>query len=456
MRVFFIEEAGIASLFSRVRKAVSTAILSAGRAIGGKGLWHKFNATSGRNSEQFLRLFGTNARLGSPVDAIATDVSVVEWHLSRRTVGKDGKPKLERVHNHKILDLMARPHPRLPFSAWMWTLVAMKLLAGASPLWVEEIDEDGHPSRLTPIARHQFNHDGPIIIDNGDGRGPLPRWRFTVDSTVKTVDYERVLWPYRPDPKDPLSPGLSKAQGIDDELYCDEAMVKFNDMYFKNGAHLGALVNVPGADLAELEKEWKVDRVGVLNAHRPLLSNSEMPVQVVQLTPPMKDLAYSEGRKLGRDFMLQAFHTSPERIGILENSNRSTIDASDYHQQKYCTLPELVYFCSFFNSDLLPLFGDPDLVLGYANPVKETAETLRQMADTGIRGGWLTINEARRIANQVPGMDLDPIKGGDILLIPVNNVVMLDVSKGITVPDVLSQLKIQPGKPQKPQKTLEN
>lgn len=401
------------------------------------------------NERAILELLGTNARLASPLDAIATDVSMVTWVLKRRGKGPDGSfqwDELGRVglgvdasgeDEHPLLVALANPHPRLSWSAWIYVLTVYRLGLGYAPIRLEE-SKGGLPGWLTPIAPHCVPDRGPRLSAEGN-----LTYAITVNGVPEAVAFEDVLWPFRVDPMDPMGGGLGKARSVDDEVAADESMAKFNNYYFENGAVLGPVVNIPGADLDALEKEWKQERVGVLNSHRPLLTNSEQPVQVANTAPTMRDLAYPEGRKLGRDFILQAFCVAPTRVGVLENTTRAAIEGSDFHQQKHCTLPELVYWREFFNQHLVKRWGK-DLYLDFVNPVKETAEAQRQLADTGIRGGWIMVNEAREMHG------FKKIPGGDILLIPVNNVIMLDASKGISVPDISSQLRLSQARDQQP------
>ena len=393
------------------------------------------------NEQAILELLGSNARLASPLDAIATDVSMVTWVLKKRGKAKDGTfqwDELGRVGagtdytgeaKHPLLERLANPHPRLSWSAWLYVLTVYRLGLGFAPIRLQDVSK-GIPGSLLPIAPHCVPDRGP----RADAEGKLFFW-VTVDGTPEQVKYDDMLWPFRVDPMDPLGCGLGKARSVDDEVAADESMSKFNNYYFENGAVLGPVVNIPGADLDALEKEWKQERVGVINSHKPLLTNSDQAIQVANTAPTMRDLGMPEGRKLGRDFILQAFCVSAQRVGVLENSGRAAIEGSDFHQQSYCTLPELIYWREFFNQHLIKKV-DPDLYLDFINPVKETAEAKRELADTGIRGGWMTINEAREMHG------LKKLPGGEILLIPVNNVIMLDVSKGIVVPEISAQLRL--------------
>ena len=419
-------------------------IRAAGRAMG----WSTLGGSRHRNDAEILELLGSNSRLGSPVDAIATDVSMVTWTVKKRSKVKGEESWIEvgtlgdgrNLSNDPLVEALNNPTGRLSWSAWIYVLTVYRLAVGYAPIWAEE-DEAGRLARLQPVAPHNVSERRPKQLPSGE-----LVWRVIEDGIEVPVPMMDLLWAFRVDPKDPKGPGLGKARGIEDDLSADEAMSQFNSMYFKNGAVLGPVVNIPGADLDTLEKEWQQERRGLINAHRPLLTNSEQPIQVSNTAPTMKDLAMPEGRKLGRDFILQAFHVSGVRLGMLDNATRAGIEGSDFHQQKHCTLPELIFWREFLNRHVVARWFGPDYYLDFKNPVKETAEFYRELADTGIRGGWIMVNEARKMHN------LPEISGGNMLLIPVNNVIMLDASNGISVPDIATQLRMNGGQQVAPDK----
>ncbi|TXH16679.1 MAG: phage portal protein [Hyphomicrobiaceae bacterium] len=435
----------------RGMRSVKSAFIGGARSLSRMLGWTKLGGAGRmRNEIEILELLGSNSRLGSPVDAIATDVSVVPWVLKKRSGkrAKDGKDIWEEVgrvgegasskSKDPLLKLLNKPAPRMTWSSWIYVLTVYRLAVGYAPIRMEAI-KGNKPGELTPIAPGNAPDSGPR--ETVDGK-LVYQVRVGLDG-VENVPAEQMLWAFRVDPKHPGGPGLGKARGVEDDVASDEAMVQFNAAYFKNGAVLGPVVNIPGADLDVVEKEWRQERSGVVNFHRPLLTNSEQAPTVVNTAPTMKDLGMKEGRLLGRDFILQAFHASAVRLGVLDGASRDVIEGSDFHQQKNCTYPELVYWREFLNENVVPLFGD-DYYLDFVNPVKATDEYLLDLADRFVSGGWGTVNEARALHG------LPWIQGGDMLLIPVNNVIMLDVTNGINVPDISAQLRLSQTRDQDP------
>lgn len=373
-----------------------------------------------RSDFEWARLYGDNARLRNPVHTIAVDVSQVKKRFHTATEDDEGREVLTPAYNTKFERLLRCPHPRLPWSKWSYILTVFLRLLGSCPVVIEEWDEDGDPARLTPLPPH-FVMGGPY---NGKDYWDVQWW-----TESRQIPVSDVVYFYCPDTLDPMSP-LGMARALSDEVNIDEAMQKFSNYYFRNMAFLGAVVNAPGCEPSELKKEWEREREGILNAFKTLFVNSEG-MTVTNLSPQMRDLAFPQGLRLNRDLMGQGFQVPPERQGIIEASNRSTIDAADFFQMKGNVAPDVTYIEEVLNLYVGPLFGfegDPLTVVRFDHPVKETVQVRQAQATAGVQGGWMTINEARKLN------DLDPLPGGDVLLLPTNNVTPVSAFGTIALP----------------------
>ena len=140
-----------------------------------------------------------------------------------------------------------------------------------------------------------------------------------------------MLWFRHPDPEQPYSRGVGTAESLGDELETDEYAAKYLKAWFFNNALPNFLVSFEGIQTAELKRakeEWLADHRGVANAHRVHFSNGKM--NAVRLDSSFRDQQIPELRRLQRDTVVQVFGVPPECVGIIENSNRSTIDAASY------------------------------------------------------------------------------------------------------------------------------
>lgn len=387
----------------------------------GGGLFYDWGTgTRPRSDFEWEKLFGDNARLRNPIHAIAVDVAKVRKRVCKKTISAKGE-NFEQLYGHAFEQLLTYPHPRLPWSKFAYVITGFLRLVGQAPIRVtfdERGPMAGAPTRLTPFAPHQ------IVSPPNRNKD---YWDINWWGTMMQIPTTEILHLYSPDLCDPFQ-ALGMARALADEVNVDEAMQKFQNFYFRNMAFLGAIVNAPGCDPEEMAKEWAREREGVLNSFKTLFMNAP-DMKIENLSPDMQDLAFPEGLRLNRDLMGQGFLVPPERMGILENANRSTIDAADFFQQSGNVEPDVIYLEQAFNYFLAPLYNEPGLCVKFDNPVKETAEARLKQATAGTSPGcWLTVNEARELHER------QPLPGGNVLAVPANNVVFVPADGELKLP----------------------
>lgn len=360
--------------------------------------------------------YGINSRFRGPVEAIAEDVAtaVRRMRVVRKTVAPTGEVRETEVAYHAFKTLLENPHPGM--TAWQWTksLYSYFLVNGKALVWIRETDRIGRPTYLEIVPPHDVV-EGPC--------NSKPFWVFNWGAETKTVTTDRILYLHDPDLLNPME-GVGRARGLDDDVQQDEAMSKFNNSFFRNHAFLGAIVNIPGeVDLDEVEEKWRQRWSGIKNAFRAFFVGSEQPITVTNLTPKLSEMSFTEGREQARDFIAGGLRVTLERLGITKNTTRGNLEASDFHQQNYNVLPLLTLHQDWLNKFVAPLF-DYELVglaVRFDNPVKESESIRWTGAEAGCRAGFMTIDEAR------VRVGLDPLPGGrgNVLMIPVNNVVLV-------------------------------
>lgn len=126
---------------------------------------------------------------------------------------------------------------------------------------------------------------------------------------------------------------------------------------------------------------------GFLHAREPAVLTGSQDVKTLGIAP--KELDMVESRKFLRDECLQHFQIPPEIVGIIENSNRSTIDASFYLMQKNVIKPNLEWFERILNRQLLREF-DIDLVCKHDLIIDEDEQLQLQIYQFGVQNGCIT------------------------------------------------------------------
>jgi hypothetical protein len=161
-----------------------------------------------------------------------------------------------------------------------------------------------------------------------------------------------------------------------------------------------------------IKKSWLQKMAGVNHAKEPMVLTGEgSKFESVGVSP--RELDFVESRKFLRDSANQHFHIPPEIMGILENSNRSTIDSAFYLLNKNVLSDYLRMYERVLNTQLLWEDYDKEkkLILRHENTIEEDVDQKLRIANEGLSRGVLTRNEWR-IAM---GFEPDE-KNGDVYL----------------------------------------
>jgi HK97 family phage portal protein len=347
-----------------------------------------------RGAREALHGHGTMPWLRAIGHRVGTDVSLAPGKLYRKPKSKKGK-RVELLE-HPFLDLIAKPNPRMGGEEALYhTQIGLDFPGEC--FWVIERNAFGQPVEAWPVPSHWVMQT-PMA--------GMPWFRFSYLRLQGTLPEADVVWFREPNPEDPYGRGLGTALALGDELDTDENAAKRTARYFYNNASPEVMVSAKGMnkDQAKAAKEeWEQNHRGFWNAFRSMWTGSD--ITVTRLDTSFKDMQLVDLRKFERDTIIQVFGVPPEILGIIENSNRSTIDAAYYHYAKMVLAPRLARIEKIYNSVLLPQFSDEGLVWEFVNPIPEdrdfTLKTMQAFPQDFMR------NEKRKVAG------LDSVEGGD-------------------------------------------
>lgn len=131
-------------------------------------------------------------------------------------------------------------------------------------------------------------------------------------------------------------------------------------------------MNAMAPEQAELlERKWLDRQQGFWRAFRPQFLSRE--VGIHEFTQNFQHLQLHELRSHSRDTSLQTYGIPPEILGVIENSNRSTIEGAFYGFQKLTIEPRAEFWRSELQQRVVPDY-DERLVLDYDSPVQEDRE----------------------------------------------------------------------------------
>jgi len=226
--------------------------------------------------------------------------------------------------------------------------------------------------------------------ERGIGKIPVGLWLLSPTCVISTptpsnqayklsyrawqadIPATEICWMKDPDPATPYGRGLGTAQSLADEIELDEYAAKYLKQFFYNGARPDVLVapkdgSIGAPELARLEQHWQDQHQGFWRSFKAMFSSR--PLDVTAFPTNFEHLQMNQLRLATRDICLQVWGVPPEILGVIENSNRATIDASDYLFSKWVVEPRLEEWRLDYQRLLLPEY-DSRLILDFESPVE--------------------------------------------------------------------------------------
>lgn len=373
-------------------------------------LWSRFPDKASATMPQY---YEKTPRLDA-VRAISEHCSIQELNFFKKTdYLKNGK-NAEKIINDDLINVLENPVPNFPeidgYSLRYFTFAQLELVGECA--WVK-IRENGKIKGLLPILK-SWILEKPTISNNTY----LIRPYGELGGKVLRLEPKDVVFFKDIDINDPYGNGKGLAESIADEIETDEYASKYQKNFFYNDATPPFVITgfQGGEQQAEkVKKTFMQKMAGFLHAKEPAVLTGSADVKTIGLAP--RELDMVESRKYLRNECLQHFRLPPEIMGIIENSNRSTIDASFYLMQKNVLPTRLARFERTLNRQLLPDF-DKDLICKHDFSCDEDLEFKFKVYSFGLNNGTITREEFRN------AFGLEPeIKDGTLIMPIMNNVV---------------------------------
>lgn len=324
-----------------------------------------------------LAAMGSNGTLFSIVNVLSTSTASPEWHLHRKKPGAVcplcDEPGVQLVEKHPALSVLNKPNDfftrtrlfeacqqHVDLTGEGWVVIAR---SGSMPVELWPV----RPDRMEIVASPEAFLLGYIYHGPGGEEVPLQR--------------EDVMNMMMPDPEDPYR-GMGPVQSIMRTLDATKYSTEWNRNFFINGALPGGIIKVSRRmqdnEWIEFQQRWAASHKGVGNAHR--VGILEAGAEWVDVKFSQKDMQFAEMATLDKDTIREAFGIAKFAVGIIDDVNRATAEASDVWFAKHMTVVRLDRWKSMLNVSFLPEFPgyDPNLSLVYASPVPEDREEDRK------------------------------------------------------------------------------
>lgn len=360
-----------------------------------------------RNTEDWFDLYNKSPRM-NPVHQIASDIATSMYGIYNKNDTKKIKLK-----DNSIESLLKKPCDNQTITEYVLFYITQVylLLPSGEAFWLLERNGTGKVTELWPLPPHWVS-EIPSKTKPFYTVQPLGN----MQAQPIYVLPEDMIFFKKPNIINPYLRGIGHSTGISDEIEVDEYMSKYQKRFFFNDAIPSMVIQMPGADEATVnraEEGWNSKFGGYNNKHKTAFVNWELKAQILKETN--KDMDFIASRKYLRDEANQHFSIPPELFGILENSNRSTIDAAYYLYTKNVLRKELKFIGDTINVQLIPNFSK-NIYFEFDNVVPEDEEFELKKASEGLKNGGLTVDEWR-IAN---GWEELPNNKGQIIYTPLN------------------------------------
>ena len=358
-----------------------------------------------RNTEGFLRAYGEIGWLHAVVFRIALGCSEVKWTL--HDVSSREKP--QQILQHPILRLLNLVNPFQTSNEFIALDTIYNELVGES-FWAvnfNALDEPAeiilpYPNKMSVVPAKNFPFVKGYVY--GTGQDAIP---FDVNEIIH-FKYPNPLNQYR---------GLAPAKAIGINLDAEQNADKWVNQFFYNSARMDGYIqfdyNLADEQFAKLQRQYNERYKGVNKAHQ--VGIIEGGGKYIQLQNTIKDMDFPNLKQKNRDVVLGVWGMPQSVIGISENVNKANAEAGEYTFARWIVKPRLDWKTAKLQEQLVPRFRKAEnLKLGFEEVVPETIEQRMLQAESGMRAGYLTINEARRMQGY------DSLPNGDVLLVPLN------------------------------------
>lgn len=359
-----------------------------------------------RNTEGLLAAYKQVPAFRSVVSKIADHVASVHWRLYV-VRGKNGKARyvrtgsmmeksqrdkelrrhkqegeLEELHDHPMVKLFDMATPELSgFDARRVTQIHLDVVGEA--FWHLSRGAFGVPVGFWPLPPHWVRQTPTI---------DKPQYEVRVDGKSIFVPTEDMVWFRDPDPVDPYGRGSGFGEALGDEIDTGDYAAKYVKAFFFNRTKPDMLIGVEGSSEAELKRvseNFRNVNLGYSRAHRSFWHSGKLNVH--ELNSKFNELEIMDLQGSVRDTFVHTYGIPPEVLGILTNSNRSTVREA----LRLFASESIVPRCERMRMRMqqkVAIEYDERILVEYDNPVPEDDEfelaALKAAPHMATRGEW--------------------------------------------------------------------
>ena len=363
------------------------------------------------------------------VNAISDEVGSIQLKLYK----KESNGDIVEVTDHKALDVLYKVNNFTTKFDHFWLTQAYLELAGESP-WFVEKDKDNEPSAIYFLRPDKIT---PVP----DKDQVISGYKYRIDSKNEiTLNVDEVIFLKNPNPANPFR-GKGTLENALLTYDIDESAELWNFKFFKNSARPDMIMTIKDMESLEPEQQDKLKK-SIREAHQGLDKSHNLMVLfgdmlLEKFGTSHTDMDFMNQQGFTRDKLLSIFRVPKSVIALTEGVNFASSKTSIYTFSRFTIKPKMERIIQQLNEFYLPMFNDTEnMFLDYESPVPEDMEEKLKIQETGVKNGWLTINEVRSQEG------LEPLEGFDVPYMPLN----LYPVGGDTLPEMPPEGEEEPSK----------
>lgn len=319
---------------------------------------------------------------------VAQKMADVEWYVAR-----DG----QRVDDHPFLETIRHPNPFFP--GWIYRFLQQIYMDVAGETFDLLFEGPGGRLELWPLP--------PTAVKQvADG------WEVKLGDFREIIPKRQMLHLWMPDLLNPYDRGKGIGGVLSDEIEAADYISKHIKSSYFNNARPDFIVNLPNADRDQREafkSGWVQRFQGVDKSGAPAVVSKPggdgNSFGIHELSRTIADMEGAELKRLEEKLIRRTWGISPELVGEVEDSNRSTIAASKQIFGEMVITPRCKFWRAGWNHHLMPLVGQEGDTVEHPSQIPEDqAARAEKMNQTP----WaFTVNEHRDAAGYGPREDGD-------------------------------------------------
>ncbi|KPJ59096.1 MAG: hypothetical protein AMJ46_12580 [Latescibacteria bacterium DG_63] len=359
-----------------------------------------------RNTAELIAAYKQVPQFRSVVAKIADHVASVHWRLyavrsksgkakhvrTGQIIERDERKKelarykrqgeLEEVQDHpfaRMLDIANDEHSG--FEARRLTQIYLDVVGES--FWNLQRGAFNQPTAYWPLPPHWIRQTPSLNKQH---------YEIKISGRSFFSPVEDMLWFRDLDPVEPYGRGSGLGESLGDEIDTTDYAAKYVKAFFYNRAKPDMMVGIEGASPEEIKRTaegFRQQHLGYNRAHRAYFHGGKMDVK--ELNSRFDELKIVELQGSLRDAFVHTFGIPPEVLGILTNSNRSTVREALRFFASETVVPRCERLRLKQQQRLIPMY-DERLILEYDSPVPEDDEfelnAMKAAPHYATRGEW--------------------------------------------------------------------